>query len=262
MSQAPVPAAWVALAHEMADTARAIVLRHYRAGLHVEMKSDASPVTAADREVETAVRGLIHDRLPDHGVIGEEHGAERADAEHVWVIDPIDGTKAFILGIPVFGILVALTRRGAPILGVIDQPVTGERWVGGVGWPTELGGRRVHVRECASIGAAALCSTSTEMFTAEEGARFERLRADASVTRFGTDCYGYGVLATGLCDLVVESDLALHDYLAPAAVVEAAGGICTDWEGRPLTIGLGAHRVLAAGDRRLHDYARRVLSGA
>ncbi len=256
------PAGLAAFAHELADSARAIALRHWRRGLAVERKADDSPVTAADREIEAALRAAIEARFPDHGIAGEEFGRLRPDARFVWSLDPIDGTRAFVSGSPLFGTLVALLRDGAPVLGAIEVPATGERWIGGEGVPAALNGRPVAVRKGRALADAIVGSTSPAMFAGDAAAAraADRLRARAGSPVWGGDCYLYGLLALGGIDLVVECGLSDYDYLAPAAVVRAAGGAMTGWKGEPLGIG-STDRVVAAGDPALHAEAVRLLNG-
>ena len=251
---------FVQLANELADAARPIAARYFRTAVTVDDKSDQSPVTIADREAETAMRDLLTKHVPEHGVFGEEHGVVRADAEYVWVLDPVDGTKAFIAGIPLFGTLVALTRHGKPILGVIDQPIMRERWVGAVGRKTVFCGRVAKTRRCAKIADATLIATSPQMFRPDEFRAFERLRKKVKLPRYGGDCYGYGLVASGHIDIVVECGLKPYDFLAQAPILAGAGGIITDWKGRALTLGSG-RRVCACGDRKLHKRVLRVLAG-
>ena len=254
------PAELAAFVHELADSARAIALRHWRRGLAVERKADDSPVTAADREIEAALRAAIEARFPGHGIAGEEFGRLRPDARFVWSLDPIDGTRAFISGSPLFGTLIALLRDGAPVLGAIEVPATGERWIGGEGVPAALNGRPVAARKGRALSDAIVGSTSPAMFSGEAGAAAERLRARAGMAVWGGDCYLYGMLALGGIDLAVECGLKDYDYLAPAAVVRAAGGAMTGWKGEPLGVG-STDRVVAAGDPALHEEAVRILNG-
>ena len=251
------PDRFVALAERLADKAGSIVRQHFRTGVAVERKADASPVTVADRTAEAAMRRLIGATFPDHGIIGEEFGEERADAEYVWVLDPIDGTKSFIAGVPLFGTLIALTHRGRPILGVIDQPVSGERWVGARGRPTTLNGVPARTRACSAMDQAILCASSPFMFQGPDAEPFMRLLPQVHFERYGTDCYAYGLLASGHVDLVVEADMDPYDYLAHVAIIESAGGTITDWEGRPLGLASDTGRLVAAGDVALH---RQVLA--
>ncbi|HWI28323.1 MAG TPA: histidinol-phosphatase [Stellaceae bacterium] len=256
-----IGAAPLALAETLADAAGAIIRRHFRRTLAVDEKADLTPVTVADRDAEAAMRALIEKCFPAHGIIGEEHGKLRADAEYVWVLDPIDGTKSFISGIPLFGTLIALTRGGRPVLGVIDQPILHERWVGVEGRSTLLNGAPVRCRPCPALGDATLFSTAPElMFKGADAAGFARLAAAAKLVRAGADCYAYAQLASGFIDLVVEAQLKPYDYCALAPVIAGAGGVITDWRGRPLDLGSDG-RVVAAGDPLLAEPARRLLAG-
>ena len=243
---------FVAFAHELADIAGRILRHYYRATVAIEDKADASPVTIADREAEEAIRKLIRRRFPGHGIEGEEFGAERADAEFVWHLDPIDGTKSFLIGRPLFGTLIGLTGAGRPLLGVIDQCVLGERWLGATGEGSNWNGRPIRVRTCPSLDRAVLCLTSPEMFrTPQERAGFDRVRQAVRWPVYGGDCYAYGLLAMGLVDVIVEADMDAHDFLALVPVVEGAGGVMTDWAGQPLTAS-SEGRIVAAGDRNIH----------
>lgn len=264
-----------AFASELADAARKVILPYWRKPLAVEEKDEpdraiaASPVTEADRNTERALRDLIESRYPEHGIFGEEFDAVREDAEWVWVLDPIDGTKSFITGKPLFGTLIACLHRGTPVVGVIDQCVLDERWVGVVGRGTQLNGR-----PCTTAGGlpslkdALLYATTPEMFRAGfEASRFGALGAKVKRALFGADCYAYALLASGFgTHLVVEADLGLYDYCALVPVVQGAGGVITDWQGLPLTLqshkaGASKGRVVAAADARLHEQAVQVLSG-
>ena len=257
----PCPTEYVALAQRMADASGAIIRPYFRSGLAVEEKADLSPVTAADRESEAVMRTLIEAACPGHGVIGEEYGTERADAEFVWVLDPIDGTKSFITGVPMFGTLIALMRAGAPILGVIDQPILGERWIGATGHGTRFNGTPVRSRGCAALGDAVLFTTSPELYDQASMAAFERLRAGVKFACYGIDCYAAGLIASGHADLLSECGLETYDYCALIAVVSEAGGVITDWQGAPLDLDSDG-RLIAAGDARAHAQALERLQSA
>jgi inositol-phosphate phosphatase / L-galactose 1-phosphate phosphatase / histidinol-phosphatase len=254
----PVPRDYLALAEALADEAGAIARRYFRTPVAVDDKPDLTPVTIADREAEAAMRRRIEATFPDHGIIGEEHGRVRADADHVWVLDPIDGTKNFISGIPLFGILIGLMHRGRPVLGVVDQPILRERWLGVAGEPTRLNGAPVRTRACAVLEKATLYATSPDMFSGADAARFARLKDQVKLARFGADCYAYAQLASGFIDLVVERDLKPYDWCALVPVVEGAGGVLVDWEGRALDLAADG-RVIACGDPRLLGPARTAL---
>jgi len=239
------------LAAELADAAGEVVRRYFRQPVEIIDKDDASPVTIADREAETAMRRLITQRFPEHGVLGEEHGPDRIDAEWVWVLDPIDGTKSFISGVPLFGTLVALLHHGRPVLGVLDQPISRERWVGVQGRQTTLNGQPVKTRACADLARAAIFSTTPAMFDAVDRPRFDAVADAAKLVRFGADCYAYGLVACGFVDAVIEGSLKPYDYCAHVPIIEGAGGIVTDFQGK--VPGLGSDgRIIAAGDRALH----------
>ena len=249
----------IALAEALADEAGRVVRGYFRQPVAVDDKPDSSPVTIADREAEAAMRRLIAARFPEHGIFGEEHGQDRADAEFVWLLDPIDGTKSFISGVPLFGTLIALLHNGRPVLGIIDQPISRERWIGAAGRPSTLNGAPICTRPCAAPEIATLFSTTPDMFAGDDEPRFQRLRRAVKLTRYGADCYAYGLLAAGFLDCVAEANLKPYDWSALIPVIEGAGGIVTDWQGA--TLGLGSDgRVVACGDRRLHEQALRLLA--
>ncbi|MBV8120010.1 MAG: histidinol-phosphatase [Alphaproteobacteria bacterium] len=250
----------LALASDLADAAGVVIRPYFRTPLKVEDKPDLSPVTAADRAAEHAMRELIERRFPGHGIIGEEFGPVRTDAEFIWVLDPIDGTKSFISGVPLFGTLIALTRAGHPILGVIDQAILRERWIGTAGRASRLNGAPIRCRPCAELAAATLFATAPDMFRGSDTAAFARVSAAAKLTRFGADCYAYGLLAAGFIDVVVEVGLKPYDFCAIVPIVEGAGGIATDWRGGKLDLDSDG-RVLVAGDRRVHAAALALLNG-
>jgi len=260
VAPALVAPALVALAGRLADAAGAAIRPHFRTPLPVEDKPDASPVTVADRAAEAAMRRLIEAACPEHGILGEEYGPARLDASHVWVLDPIDGTKAFISGLPLFGTLIALLVEGRPVLGVIDQPILAERWLGLAGAGTTLNGRPVRARACPALDRATLFATAPDMFRGADEAAFARLSDAVKLTRFGADCYATGMLAAGFADLVVEARLQPYDYCALVPVVEGAGGRATDWSGRPLGLGSDG-RIAFAGDGALHAAALERLAG-
>jgi inositol-phosphate phosphatase/L-galactose 1-phosphate phosphatase/histidinol-phosphatase len=251
---------FVDLARRLTEVSRPILRRYYRQKLDIIDKADESPVTKADRECESALRKAINAAFPEHGIIGEEFGSERADAEFVWVLDPLDGTRSFITGRPLFGTLIALTQGGKSILGVIDMPILDDIWVGVAGQPTTLNGKPVRGRECGALAEAYLSTASPQMFPGEEDLRrFAALQRKVKSTTYGGDCYQYGMVATGFIDLVVERSLGIYDYLALVPVIEGAGGAVTDWQGNALTVGSQDH-VIAVGDRRMLDAAARILN--
>jgi inositol-phosphate phosphatase/L-galactose 1-phosphate phosphatase/histidinol-phosphatase len=253
---------YLAFAHELADRAGEVLRRYYRTPVTVDYKADESPVTLADREAERVMRDLIRSRFPEHGIEGEEFASEHGEAELVWNLDPIDGTKAFLAGRPTFGTLISLLHRGTPLLGLIDQCISHERWVGALDAPSTFNGAAIRVRPCPDLAHVVLSTTSPQMFhTAEEQAAFARVAQAVRVTVYGGDCYAYGLLAMGFTDLVVEADLDLHDFAALVPVIEGAGGIITDWQGQALGPASDG-RVVAAGDRRVHAQALAWLAGS
>ncbi|MHA1567415.1 MAG: histidinol-phosphatase [Alphaproteobacteria bacterium] len=257
MSAEPLDA-YVALAQKLAETSGPIARRYFRSGLEVEDKSDDTPVTRADREIESAMRALIEAAYPDHGIIGEEYGTVRGEAEFVWVIDPIDGTRSFIAGLPIFGTLIALAHNSRPIVGVIDHPALGERWVGAKGRATTLNGNAVTTRPCSGLRDATLYCTAPEMFDSTVADQFNQVRDRTRVIRYSTDCYGYAMVASGFGDLVIEAGMSTYDYMALVPVIEGAGGVITDWQGKDLAIQSDG-RVVASGDRGPHDQVLELL---
>ena len=244
----------IAVAHRLADAAGAAIRPHFRTAA-AERKADASPVTAADRAAEQAMRTILLAEYPQDGIHGEEFGAHQGRSGRQWVLDPIDGTVSFLAGRPIFGTLIALLEDGFPVLGVIDQPILGERWVGVIGQPTTFNGQPVRCRPCPDLGAAVIATTGPHYFTPEQGDRFMALagQTDHKLMVMGGDCYNYGLLASGHIDIVCEAGLKLHDYAALVPVVEGAGGMVADWQGNPLHAGSDGH-VLAIGDpARLED---------
>jgi inositol-phosphate phosphatase / L-galactose 1-phosphate phosphatase / histidinol-phosphatase len=251
---------YITLANELADAAGAAIRPYFRTALTVDDKADLSPVTAADRAAEEAMRRMITARYPTHGIIGEEYGREREDSEFVWVLDPIDGTKSFISGVPLFGTLIALAQRGKPILGIIDQPISRERWLGAAGRATTHNGAPVRCRTCAGIAAATVFATTPDMFRGPDADAFARVAGAAKLVRYGADCYAYGLVALGFIDVVIEASLKPYDFGAMLPIIEGAGGIATDWQGAPLGLSSDG-RVLIAGDKRTHSDALALLRG-
>ncbi len=245
----PQCAAALALAQQLADAARRIAMRHFRTPVAVQRKSDGSPVTAVDREIETGMRHMIHAAFPQHAIRGEEFPAE-GSGEFTWLLDPIDGTKSFITGFPLFGSLIALLQEDRPVIGVIEAPALAERWVGCEGRATLCNGRPVRTSERSSLADAVVYTTTPETFGAEERRRFEALALRAALRRYGGDCYLYGMLASGACELVIEVQLKPHDFMAAVPVVQGAGGRISDWRGAPL-MSASDGRVVAAANETL-----------
>ena len=245
----------ISLALRLADAAGEAIRPHFRAGLVSERKGDASPVTVADRAAEEAMRRILTAEVPQDGVAGEEFGASEGRSGRQWVLDPIDGTTAFLAGRATFGTLIALLVDGFPVLGVIDQPVLQERWLGVAGEGTTLNGQPVWSRTCPELSHAALATTGPHYFTQDQGDVFMTLAQATDHRRMimGGDCYNYAMLASGHLDVVCEAGLKLHDFAALVPVVEGAGGLMCDWNGEPLHARSDGH-VLALGDpARLED---------
>ena len=246
----------------LAKAAAEAIMPHFRAAASVEDKGETrfDPVTVADRASEQAMRKLISANHPDHGIVGEEFGAERADAEFVWVLDPIDGTRAFITGLPLWGVLIGLMRGGKPILGMMAQPFTGERFAGDGtrSWYSGPGGDApLLTRACAALNQASLFTTTPAMFKGAERDTYDRLEAAVRMPRYGCDCYAYCMVAAGHADLVVEAGLQPYDIVALIPIIEGAGGRVTDWQGNSAANG---GQVVASGDPRLHELALKALS--
>ena len=237
-----------------ADVAASVIRPFFRSALAVDAKGDRSPVTIADRTAEQAMRAVLAERFPDFGILGEEFGLDRPEARMRWVLDPIDGTRAFITGRPLFGTLIGLLDGDTPVLGLIDQPVSGERWIGVAGQPTRFrsaaGESVVRTRACPGLDRAELSCTSPEMFGAGNIGAWQRLAAASRRVTYGGDCYAYGLLALGHIDVIAECDLKVWDWAALVPVIEGAGGKMTDWSGHALRAG-GDGRAVAVGDPAL-----------
>lgn len=247
---------WQAFAQELATAARDITRRYFRTSVPRELKADDSPVTLADQETERVLREMIREYYPAHGIQGEEWGTENAEAPIRWVIDPIDGTKAFLAGIPTFVTLVALCYEGIPLSGVIDQPVLEERWVGVCGSPTLFNGKPLTRQQehIADLSQAMVGTTDPALFPADASVRYRNLKAACSHQICGGDGYIYGRLCSGIPHIVCEHGLKAHDFAALRPVIEGAGGMVTDWQGKPLTLS-SAGDVLAASSPALHKAA-------
>lgn len=243
----------LALALRLADAAGAAIRPLFRGQWSEERKADRSYVTEADRAAEAAMRALIEAECPTDGIIGEEYGTRNEGAGRQWVLDPIDGTRSFTVGRPIFGTLIALVDNGWPVLGIIDQPIAGERWLGVTGRPTLFNGQPARTRSCAALEGATIATTSPHLFEDEDVPHYMALVAAISGQSprqgpvYGGDCYNYGLLASGHIDIVCEARLKLHDFAALVPVVEGAGGRMCDWNGDPLTADSAGH-VLAIGD--------------
>lgn len=247
----------VAFAEQIADSARGLALQYFRTTFEFERKADESPVTIADKAIETAMRAAIEKQYPEHGIYGEETGRTSGN-EGLWVLDPIDGTKSFLTGMPLFGALIAFLRSGDPEIGIIEMPALGERWVG-AGGKTKLNGKEVRVSDQKSLEDAMVYTTSPDFYKSEaDWGAFDRVSKLAAIRRFGGDCYPYALLASGHCDLVIDPSMMPYDFLPLVPVIENAGGLITDWDGNALTLDSGDH-VIAASSPWLLERALKEL---
>ncbi|KNE22947.1 inositol monophosphatase family protein [Achromobacter spanius] len=266
--------AQLAFAQQLADEARGMYAPYLRDASnavssparpdlpHTDIKPDSSLVTALDRAIEAHLRLRIEDAYPQHGIYGEEGGTVRLDAEHVWVLDPIDGTAPFIAGVPVFGTLIALLHRGMPVLGVMDFPATGDRWIGAAGRPTLHQGKACRTRACGLLSDAMLSTSNPDFYASDELPAFQALRERTRWRIYGGCCLAYGLLAAGRTDIAIDARLALYDYAPFIPVIQGAGGVITDWNGRALGLDNPASRILAAGDPDRHREALTLVRHA
>ena len=250
-----------ALAQRLADAAGAIIRPYFRADLNIETKADESPVTIADREAEQAMRAIIEAECPEHGIRGEEFPFKPGAGEWHWILDPIDGTKLFITGIPLFGTLIALAHNGKPVIGVVDQPVNGERWTGTMDGGATFNGAAIKTNGRDNLAGAKLFTTSLYEYHADQAQAFERLSAATALTRQGTDCYAFAMLAMGFVDIVTETNLNEWDMAAHIPIIENAGGVVSDWQGQPLRFDgqIKIETAIAAANPTLHAQALAVL---
>jgi myo-inositol-1(or 4)-monophosphatase len=256
---------FAAFVDELATVAGEAIRPFFRTTLGVENKGRSGgfdPVTAADRAAEQAMRTLIRTTFPQHGIVGEEFVDENPDASFVWVLDPIDGTKSFISGMPAWGTLIGLLKDGQPVYGMMHQPFIGERFAGdgaSARYRGPVGDRRLNVRSCANLSEATLFTTNPLLMSKDERESFEKVEAKARLSRYGGDCYAYCMVAAGFVDLVIETKLKPHDIVALIPIIEGAGGIITDWSGQPAMRG---GRIVAAGDARVHAEALELLQSS
>jgi myo-inositol-1(or 4)-monophosphatase len=254
---------FAAFVDQLAAVSGETILPFFRTALGVDNKASGGafdPVTAADRAAETAMRALIRQNFPDHGIVGEEFGSERTDAEYVWILDPIDGTKSFICGMPAWGTLIALTRAGEPVYGMMHQPFTRERFIGDTGaahYRGPAGERALRVRRCGGLAEAILTTTSPLLMKEADRRAFGQVEKSVRLSRYGGDCYAYCMLAAGHVDLVIETELKPYDILPLIPIIVGAGGLVTAWDGGSPKAG---GRIVAAGDPRVHAAAMKLLN--
>jgi histidinol phosphatase-like enzyme (inositol monophosphatase family) len=250
---------WLHFAHALADAAHALLAPAASQRHEVRVKDDRSFVTSLDTQIETRLHEMIAQRYPGHGLLGEETGAHALDAEAVWVIDPIDGTAPFIAGLPVFGTLIALAWQGTPVLGLMHLPVTNQRYVGVAGRASTLNGAVIRTRACADLGTAILTTSNPDFLGDSERPALDALRKPTAWRIYGGCCMSYGLLASGRADLAIDAGLAIYDYAAFRPLIEGAGGVITDWQGRAITLASGS-QVLAAGDAARHVEALALIA--
>lgn len=250
---------FIETACRIADQSRTIVERAFRRPFDISLKPDASPVTAVDLAVENLIRTELRTRFPTHSVQGEEYEALQGNSEYTWIIDPIDGTKAFACGKPLFGTLIALLKNEIPILGIIDQPITKERWIGIVDRPTQLNNQIIQTSQVNSLSSAKLSCTTPDMFTTSSAQNtVNQLKKAVQLTSFGGDAYAFGCLAAGYIDVILEAQLKFHDVAALIPIINGAGGILTDWQGNPITASFNGE-CLCTANEKLHEVALRLI---
>ena len=251
--------AFLQLANLMADHARTIALQYFRNSMPNWRKSDSTPVTEADLRIEKRIREIAAEHYPQHGFIGEEDGATNAHSRLRWCVDPIDGTKSFLYGVPTFGTLISLTYDAAPIVGVIEHPALQERWCAVRGGTTTYQGKPCRCSQQTDLNEAVVYATSIDMFNARERRQFDRVTKQARRRQFGVDCYAYSLLSSGFIDIVMEADMKSFDMMALVPVIEGAGGIVSNWRGEPLTLSSGS-QILATANEHLHRQCLDIIS--
>ncbi len=255
---------FAAFIDKLATVSGDTILPFFRTSLGVDNKTSLGfdPVTEADRAAEAAMRRLITTTFPQHGIVGEEFGDERPNAEYVWVLDPIDGTRSFISGVPLWGTLIALMHNGVPAFGMMHQPYIRERFFGDGGAANFRGAnggqRHLSVRRCEALADATLFATTPQMFRGADRTAFDRVEKQVRLSRYGGDCYAYCMLAAGHIDLVIEAELKSYDIAALIPIITGAGGVVTTWDGTPAHNG---GRIVASGDPRVHEAALKLLQG-
>ncbi|MCL4154910.1 UNVERIFIED_CONTAM: hypothetical protein GTU68_061284 [Idotea baltica] len=251
---------FVSQANHFADISHGIIRQEINRPRDVTVKSDATPVTPVDQQVELALRAAIKNAFPEHGIVGEEYDDVSADSDYVWVLDPIDGTMSFVAGMPTFATLIALTWRGAPILGVMDSPLTKERWVGVDKIGTTLNGKTIQSRSCKTLDKAFAQTSSPLYFTsASDIAVYDQMVSAVEFLIYGGGCQAFGRVAQGYIDVAFETAHDIHDYLALVPIISNAGGVISDWQGKPLTLSSGSQFV-ASGDQEVHSQAIKILN--
>lgn len=254
-------------ANNLANASGEVIKKYFRKKIDIEDKVDNSPVTIADKNTESVLRQMITEKYPDHDILGEEFGSKHSGSSLKWILDPIDGTRSFILGIPIFGTLIALIENGIPLLGVIDIPITGERWVGYkknesffYSSKNYIESFRCKVSNQKSIENATLVATDPAMFSHLQKPFFDIVAQKVKMVRFGGDCYSYGLLASGFIDLIIEANMKVYDVMALIPIINEAGGIITDWNGKNFFDKQWDGSVLAAASSELHAKTINLLN--
>lgn len=250
-------------ANHLADISGEIIKKYFRSTLYEENKDNQTPVTKADKEVELAIRQEIIRKFPEHGIVGEEFGNINPQAKYKWVIDPIDGTVSFVMGRPIFGTLIAFCENDKPVLGIINQPINNERWSGIIGQQAVFNGRKIQTKNCQNISEAILCSTSPFFFQGKDLAMLNKVAGKTKYQSqggiiYGGDCYLFGLLAMGNVDIIIEQGLKNFDFAGLVPIIEAAGGIITDWKGRELNMNSDG-TILACGSKKLHEEVLKLM---
>lgn len=261
MTQVVIEQDWVDFACRLADVARAMLLAGHDSHTTATLKPDRSFVTALDSAIEARLREEIVKAYPDHGIIGEEDEPSGMGAECTWILDPIDGTAPFIAGVPVYGTLIAFAIKGRSVIGIIDLPVTSQRWLGVAGQPSRLNGEMIRTRHCPDLKQAIVSASNPDFFSPGEAPALEALKAETAWRIYGGCCMSYGLLACGRTDVAIDTRLQVYDYAAFVPIIEGAGGVITDWQGQPLTLASGP-QVLAAGQPERHAEALALVQKA
>ncbi len=255
-----IPDKYIQFANKVVDMAGEISLRHFRSGIESDLKLDRSPVTIADKEIEELMASMIKTEFPSHSILGEELGFQEYGEEWCWTIDPIDGTKSFATGNPMYGILLSLLHEGEPVLGISDHPALGERWVGITGCPTTKNELPCKTSKIQLVNEATVYTTTIDMFDGDSLRQYSLLANESKFRVFGGDCYCYGLLASGFTDVVCEGDMKPYDYFPLIPIVEGSGGSFTDWHGAPLTMDSG-DKVIASANETLHASIVEIING-
>lgn len=251
-------------ANHLANLSEETARKYFRMANGEIAKDDDTPVTIADREIERIIRAEIEEKFPTHGIIGEEFGVKEAKSDFTWILDPIDGTSSFIIGRPLFGTLIALANQGKTILGIMNQPINKERWIGIEGQGSWLNGKKISTRSCSEISNAVMCASSPFYFHEKEAEVFKKVCSMTKYQRlggviYGGDCYSYVSLASGFIDLIIDPGLKVYDYAALLPIIKMAGGIVTDWEGNEMKLESNV-RLVACGDAKLHEKVLKILN--